>query len=251
MSGERVLAALSPVVDLFDRMAIPYHIGGSVASSTFGEARSTLGVDLVAAVEQHHSKPITDALRDTYYVDEELITYAVQRRRSFNLFYLAQYFKVDVFVVQDTAYARESFARFTLAKLAGSGSARQFRFATPEDIVLNKLTWYRKGGEPSERQWLDLLSILRIRRGMLELDYLHRWAQDLRVDDLLARALATADSRWRRPDQACRVIHPWPVPRCPRQAGWRTRPSPPSRLRTTPMRHPDVPPGSCAVSGRS
>lgn len=69
MSGERVLAALGPVVELFEQLEIPYHIGGSVATSVFGSARSTLEVDMVAAVELHHAGRIATALRGTYYAD--------------------------------------------------------------------------------------------------------------------------------------------------------------------------------------
>ncbi|MFO1031274.1 MAG: hypothetical protein U1F60_09355 [Planctomycetota bacterium] len=189
MSGERVLAALGPVVDLFEQLAIPYHIGGSVATSVFGSARSTLDVDMVAAVELHHAGRIATALRGTYYADEELIHDAIQHRACFNLIYLPQYFKVDVFAVKGTPYARMAFARHTLAKLAGTSSDRLFRFATPEDVVLHKLDWYRQGGETSERQWSDILSVLRIQAGRLDLQYMRQWAPSLDVADLLDRVV--------------------------------------------------------------
>lgn len=95
-----------------------------------------------------------------------------------------------MFVLQDTPYARAAFARFLLAKLASSGSQREFRFATPEDIVLNKLDRFRKGGETSERQWADILGVLRIQGARLDLAYMHAWASAIQVDDLLTRALA-------------------------------------------------------------
>lgn len=193
MSGERVLAALGPVVDLFERLAIQYHIGGSVATSVFGHARSTLDVDMVAAVELHHVDPIATALHGTYYADAELIRDAIQHRACFNLIYLQQYFKVDVFAVKDSPYARAAFGRHTLAKLVGTSSERLFRFATPEDVVLHKLDWYRQGGETSERQWSDILSVLRIQTGRLDLDYMRQWAPSIEVADLLDRVLrATA-----------------------------------------------------------
>lgn len=193
MSGERVLAALGPVVDVFERLGIPYHIGGSVAASTFGEARSTLDVDIVAAIGHHDVSPIVDALRSTYYVDAELIHDALRHRSSFNLIYLPLYFKVDVFVLKEAPYAKAAFARFSLARLAGSNSPREFRFATPEDIVLHKLDCYRKGGEISERQWTDILGVLRIRRGLMDVAYMEHWARQIHVDDLLARAFAGAE----------------------------------------------------------
>lgn len=194
MSGERVLVALGPVVDLFDRLAIPNHIGGSVATSVFGHARSTLDVDMVAAVEVRHVGPIASALRGTYYADAELMLDAIQHRACFNLIYLPQYFKVDVFAVKDSPYARVAFARHTLAKLAGTSSDREFRFATPEDVVLHKLDWYRQGGETSERQWSDILSVLRIQVGRLDLDYMRKWAPSLDVADLLERVVRDAAS---------------------------------------------------------
>jgi hypothetical protein len=192
MSGERVLVALGPVVDLFDRLAIPYHIGGSVATSVFGHARSTLDVDMVAAVEVRHVGLIADALRGTYYADAELILDAIQHRACFNLIYLPQYFKVDVFAVKDSPYARAAFARYTMAKLAGTSSDREFRFATPEDVVLHKLDWYRQGGETSERQWADVVSVMRIQVGRLDLDYMRQWAPSIDVADLLERVVRDA-----------------------------------------------------------
>jgi len=60
--------------------------------------------------------------------------------------------------------------------------------ATAEDTVLAKLDWYRMGGEVSERQWRDVLAILEVQAGRLDLDYLRQWAKELRVDDLLERA---------------------------------------------------------------
>jgi len=63
---------------------------------------------------------------------------------------------------------------------------------TPEDVVLSKLEWYRVGGETSERQWADVLGVLRVQEGCLDLEYARRWAVDLGVADLLERALQDA-----------------------------------------------------------
>jgi len=45
------------------------------------------------------------------------------------------------------------------------------------------------GGEVSERQWRDTLGVLKTRAGELDLGYLQKWATDLKVSDLLKRAL--------------------------------------------------------------
>ena len=62
-------------------------------------------------------------------------------------------------------------------------------FASPEDTILSKLEWYRLGGEVSERQWRDVLGVLKTCAGELDLDYLHKWAKEIGVTDLLERAL--------------------------------------------------------------
>ena len=47
-----LLAALEPVVEAFSRLNVAYYVGGSVVSSNYGVARSTLDVDLVADLLQ-------------------------------------------------------------------------------------------------------------------------------------------------------------------------------------------------------
>lgn len=68
------------------------------------------------------------------------------------------------------------------------------QIASPEDTILQKLLWYRKGGEVSERQWSDILGVIKVQGRALDLAYLEEWAQRSRVDDLLARAFT--DSGW-------------------------------------------------------
>jgi hypothetical protein len=59
----------------------------------------------------------------------------------------------------------------------------------PEDILFQKLRWYRKGGETSDRQWRDILGIVRVQGSQLDRDYLAVNAPTLDVADLLKRAL--------------------------------------------------------------
>jgi hypothetical protein len=65
--------------------------------------------------------------------------------------------------------------------------------ASPEDTILAKLEWVRRGGETSERQWWDVVGVLRVTAGA-DRDYLGKWASALGVADLLERAIAAAAS---------------------------------------------------------
>lgn len=60
---------------------------------------------------------------------------------------------------------------------------------TPEDILLEKLRWYRLGGEVSDRQWCDVLGIVAVQGSRLDEAYLRRDAASLDVTNLLERAL--------------------------------------------------------------
>ena len=115
----------------------------------------------------------------------------VVRQSSFNLIHYETAFKVDVFVRKMRPYDAVQLARRRKSVIATEPEASVY-VISPEDIILSKLEWYRQGGEVSERQWRDVLGVLKVRADELDLDYLQKWAAELRVHDLLARALQEA-----------------------------------------------------------
>ena len=185
-----VVAALGPVVDVLMQLGVPYSVGGSVASSAHGIARTTLDVDIVADLRMAHVVPLVTALQSDYYVDLDAAMDAVRRRAMFNLVHLDTVLKVDIYVLKADNFHRRSFERRMEDTL--SGEERRFFMATPEDTVLHKLTWYRDGGQVSDRQWSDILGVLRVQKEQLDLAYMRDRATKLGVADLLQRALTEA-----------------------------------------------------------
>lgn len=61
-----------------------------------------------------------------------------------------------------------------------------------EGIVIENLVWFRAGGEVSDRQWRDVLGVLKAHRGRLDEAELRAWAEQMAVSDLLTRALSEA-----------------------------------------------------------
>jgi hypothetical protein len=193
MAAPDLLAALVPVVDLFERLGVSYYLGGSVASSSHGVPRTTLDVDLVADIRDEQVGEVVSSLQDEYYVDDLAVRRALARRSSFNLIHLATMLKVDVFIPKQTPHQAEALRRAVAHRLEESEGTRLFRLASAEDTVLAKLDWYRRGGEVSERQWGDVVGVVRVQAQALDRDYLARWARQLGVADLLERALREAD----------------------------------------------------------
>ena len=70
---------------------------------------------------------------------------------------------------------------------------KQVWILSAEDIVLAKLDWFRLGDEMSERQWRDILGVLKTQRGHLDTTYLRQWARELDLTGLMERALQEMD----------------------------------------------------------
>jgi hypothetical protein len=116
---------------------------------------------------------------------------ALLRRRSFNVIHLETMVKVDVFVSCDRPFDRRAFDR---ARPAATGAGAEIPVASAEDSVVAKLDWFRRGGETSERQWSDVVGVLRAATSIDEA-HLRQGAAELGVADLLDRALDEARSR--------------------------------------------------------
>ncbi len=176
----------------FQRLDIPYLIGGSIASSAFGEFRATQDVDFAVDMVDTHAEPLVRTLGLEFYSDESAILDAVKRRSSFNVIHLPTMYKADVFVLPDDDVYRNEMARRQLTALPFGDEMVSVYVASPEDIVLHKLRWYRLGEEVSERQWRDVLGVLKVQAGGLDEEYMRTEANKLGVADLLNKALVEA-----------------------------------------------------------
>jgi hypothetical protein len=190
MLGDPLLVA-GAIARVLDELGVRYVVGGSVASSVYGIPRATQDVDLVADLAGKHVKPFVSALTAEFYVDEDMIRDALARGASFNVVHLATMFKADIFSFVREPWMEEEMARGRVETLPTDAGTMNIRFASPEDTLLHKLVWFRLGGEVSDRQWGDVLGIIKIQGDRLDAAYLAQWAVVLKVDDLLARAGAS------------------------------------------------------------
>ncbi len=175
------------VARVFDTLEVAYFVGGSIASSTYGEPRLTNDVDFVADLEMRHARPLFEVLQNEFIVSYNDIRNAISRRRMFNAIHSEAIFKVDVYPVKRDAYSRQQLSRRNLLLL--TENQQPLYLSTPEDTILAKLDWYRQGGGVSARQLSDVAGVLRVRRADLDFAYLREWAGVIGVGDLLESSL--------------------------------------------------------------
>ena len=188
MKKLEILSALRPVVNVLEKNSIPYYIGGSIASSLHGLARATMDVDIVADVKLHHISLLRQELEKSYYIDEDMIKEAIHNSSSFNLIHLASAIKIDVFIFKDNSYQRNVLERKIKDTLDDDKVKTELYFASPEDIIINKLQWYKLGGQVSERQWLDVIGVIKVQGDSLNKKYLQVWSKKLGIFELLKNA---------------------------------------------------------------
>jgi hypothetical protein len=178
------------LLEVFDRLEIPYMIGGSGASSVHGLVRTTGDVDIVANVAEN-VQALVSQLQGEFYIDEQQVRAALEHGRSFNVIHYRSSYKFDIFPVTGDRYQQVQFGRrrYEISSVF-TGEPLEIAVSSPEDVILSKLRWYRQGGEVSEQQWNDVLGVIAAQRERLDLPYLGEWAQYLGVAGLLEQALA-------------------------------------------------------------
>lgn len=183
------LEFFAPLAAIFDELGIEYRLGGSVASSVYGMPRGTNDVDVEAAIGPQHVEELVRLLEDEWIITPEMVRDAMHRRASFNLIPYDGIAKIDVFFSKGRAFDLSAAQRRQRNVVLEDGTVSPFWYDSPEDTILRKLEWYRIGGETSNPKWLDVLAILKAQTFDIDLDYLEKWARELKVSDLLNRAL--------------------------------------------------------------
>ena len=179
---------LRQVIQILSEAGIDYMVTGSVASSMQGEPRSTHDIDLVVALPANAADALLNAfLPPDFYLSEEAIREALEKRSMFNLLSLTDGEKVDFWILTDEPFDQSRFSRKQTEELLGL----QLSVSRPEDTILAKLRWAKLSGG-SEKQFTDALRVYEVQQPILEIDYLNRWVSQLGVDDLWHRLQSEA-----------------------------------------------------------
>ena len=166
---------LALVVETFTRLGIPYFATGSVASMAYGEPRLTNDIDIVAGVREEHVPGLLAAFpADAFYLSAEAMHEAIRSRGQFNIIHPTSGLQVDVILRKDTPFDRGRFARARAIRLAESFEAA---FASPEDVIIRKMEYYREGG--SDKHLRDITGMLRVSAAEIDEGYIVEWTERL------------------------------------------------------------------------
>lgn len=179
------------VIRVFEKLNIAYYVRGSLASSAFGMPRTTIDTDIVANIKPEQVFLLEELLKNEFYIDADMVHNAIRYQSSFNIIHTEMLFKVDIFILKERPFDCQALSR-RVQKTVSADTSQKIFFASPEDVILSKLEWYKMGGEVSDRQWNDILGILKVQGTQLDMPYLNQWAKGLGISALLKKALDEA-----------------------------------------------------------
>ncbi|NJR70485.1 MAG: hypothetical protein HC771_19020 [Synechococcales cyanobacterium CRU_2_2] len=169
---------------IFETLEIPYVITGGLAAIAWGEPRTTRDVDIVLTIAPAAIALLATALEAEGFYVPGVEDVASGRLKTLQITHMETIARADLMIAGD-----EDLGLFERRRSLTFSDAGQLDFASPEDVVLNKLVWGQ--GSRSEKQWRDVLGILKTQVA-LDWDYLRERAMAMAVADELERARVEA-----------------------------------------------------------
>ena len=164
---------ITKIAAILDKLSIPYAITGGYAVSVWGRLRATFDIDVIVELSVVKGGELTQALKalsKSGYIDELMVTDAVESKGEFNFIHTESGIKVDFWVMEQDGYGREKLARRIPRNVLG----QRVYFVSPEDLILSKLLWYKES--ESTRQLEDIKSVLAIQK-KLDWRYIKKWTK--------------------------------------------------------------------------
>ena len=182
---------LRSVIETLERLGLPYIIGGSVASSIYGEARSTRDVDVSVMLPLEQVGSFVQSFQSLgYHVFADAIIDAIIARQPFNIIDAQSGYKADIFVVDPqhpTPLEQQALQR-RRRQVYDETSGAQAVFYSPEDVIVYKLKYYLEGRMPKHLR--DIGAMLVVQGEALDYDYIAEWAERIGAADVWAEILA-------------------------------------------------------------
>lgn len=181
------LQFVSIIVEALHRLDIRYAIGGSLATSIYGEIHFTYSVDIAIQLTAEKILALVKIYEDlAWYVFPEGIEKAVQRGGEFQVIDGSSGLKADFYATPPALTPRQQrpLDRAQLRSL-GYGDQRAW-VMSPEDAVLYKLEWYLMG--KSEKHLRDISTVLTQLRETFDFAYMDQWVEEIHAHEIWEKA---------------------------------------------------------------
>lgn len=172
---------LRHLIGVVERLGVPYYVTRSIASMYDGEPRFTNDIDIVVDLPADRVAEFCNAFPEQmdFYVSEEAAREAVARRDQFNILHATSGLKIDVMIPKPTPFDASRLSRRVRIRPEPDYDAA---FASPADIILKKMDFYREGG--SEKHLRDIAGVLKIQGARVDRAYIDQWATTLNLQDI-------------------------------------------------------------------
>jgi hypothetical protein len=168
-----------------ERLGVPYMVTGSVSSAAYGEPRSTNDVDIVIDLTEEMIPDFCSGFADeAFYYSEDAIRDAVRQRFQFNVLHTTGGYKIDFILLGNSEY---DLIRMGRARDFEYFPNRRLKFASPEDVILKKLYFYKEGG--SEKHLRDIAGMIDVIGNELDYQYIRNWSKEENVAEIWDKML--------------------------------------------------------------
>ncbi len=169
-----IIEVFVSVIEKIESDHIPYMVVGSIAAMVYGEPRMTHDLDLVIDILPQDAKKIEALfpLEEYYCPPIEVLKSEIVHRGQFNLMHHESGLKVDLMIRKATPH---SVAEFKRRRRVPFWQGVDVYLASPEDVILKKLAFYREGG--SEKHLKDIRGMMA--ETTLDEMYMKHWIAEL------------------------------------------------------------------------
>jgi hypothetical protein len=165
------------IIETLESLGLQYAIGGSFASSTYGEARTTMDIDISIVLSESDVNKFVEVIQKLgYYVFHDAIVDAMLQNMPFNVIDASSGYKADMFLVEPTPLEQSILARSRRVVYDTATNATAVLYS-PEDVIVYKLKYFLIGR--SQKHLRDIGAILAVQGTTLDHDYIARWAQEI------------------------------------------------------------------------
>jgi len=171
--------------DLLIALQVDYYITGGASAVVYGEPRTTRDIDLVLAISLSKIEALAIALEQAGFHIAGMEDVRSGQSKILQIIHMESISRADLIIAGNQPFDLIQFQRKQAIEVM---EGRILYYASPEDVILNKLVWRTQS--VSEKQWRDVLGILKVQMELLDLDYLRQWAGYLEVLDDLDLAIA-------------------------------------------------------------